>query len=83
LYSSPDIIRQIKSRRMRWAGHVARMGEGRKLYRVLVGRPEGKRPLERPRRRWEDGIKMGLREIGWGVWSGFTWLRTGTVGGLL
>jgi hypothetical protein len=53
------------------------------VYRVLVGKPEGKRPLERPRRRWEDGIKMGLEEIGWGVWSGFTWLRIGTVGGLL
>jgi hypothetical protein len=66
LYSSADIIRQIKSRRMRWAGHVARMGEGRNVYRVLVGKPEGKRPLGRPRRRWEDGIKMDLREIGWG-----------------
>jgi hypothetical protein len=64
LYSSPDIIRQMKSRRMRWAGHVARMEEGRKVYRVLVGKPEGKRLLERPRRRWEDGIKMDLREIG-------------------
>jgi hypothetical protein len=66
LYLSPDIIRQIKSRRMRWAGHVARMGEGRNVYRVLVGKPEGKRPLERPRRRWEVGNKMDLREIGWG-----------------
>jgi hypothetical protein len=66
LYSSPDSIRQIKSRRMRWAGHVARIGEGRNVYRVLVGKPEGKRRLERPRRRWEDGIKMDLREIGWG-----------------
>jgi hypothetical protein len=66
LYSSPDIIRQIKSRRMRWAGHLARMVEGRNVYRVLVGKPEGKRPLGRPRRRWEDGIKMDLREIGWG-----------------
>jgi hypothetical protein len=83
LYSSPDVIRQIKSRRMRWAGHVASMGEGRNLYRVLVGKPEGKRPLERPRRRWEDGIKMELREIIWGVWSGFTRLRIGIVGGLL
>jgi hypothetical protein len=83
LYSSPDIIRQIKSRRMRWAGHVARMGEGRNVYRVLVGQTEGKRPLVRPRRRWEDGIKMDLRETGWGVWSGFSWLRIGTVGGLL
>jgi hypothetical protein len=66
LYSSPDIIRQIKSRRMRWAGHVARMGEGRNVCRVLVGKPEGKRPLERSRRRWEDVIKMDLREIVWG-----------------
>jgi hypothetical protein len=64
LYSSPYIVRVIKSRRMRWAGHVARMGEGRGVYRVLVGRPEGKRPLGRPRRRWEDYIKMDLREIG-------------------
>jgi hypothetical protein len=83
LYSSPDIIRQIKSRRMRWAGHVARREEGRNVYRVLVGIPEGKRPLVRPRRRCEDGIKMDLGEIGWWVWSGFTWLRIGTAGGLL
>jgi hypothetical protein len=66
LYSSPDIIRQIKSRRMRWAGHVARMGEERNVYRVLMGRPEVKRPLERQRRRREDGIRMDLRETGWG-----------------
>jgi hypothetical protein len=58
LYSSPDIIRQIKSRKMRWAGHVAYMREDSKVYRVLVGKPEGKRPLERPRHRWEDGIRM-------------------------
>jgi hypothetical protein len=64
LYSSPNIVTVIKSRRMRWARHVARMGEGRGVYRVLVGRPEGKRLLERPRRRWEDNIKMDLREIG-------------------
>jgi hypothetical protein len=66
LYSSPDIIRQIKSKRIRWAGHVARMGEERNAYRVLVGKTEGKRPVERPRRRWEDVIKVDLREIGWG-----------------
>ncbi|KAJ4436550.1 hypothetical protein ANN_16582 [Periplaneta americana] len=65
LYSSPDIIRNIKSRRLRWAGHLARMGESRNAYRVLVGRPEGKRPLGRPRRRWEDNIKMDLREVGY------------------
>jgi hypothetical protein len=65
LYSSPSIIRQIKSRRMRWAGHVARVGEERNVYKVLVGKPEGKRPLGRPRRRWENGIRIDLREIGW------------------
>jgi hypothetical protein len=64
LYSSPNIVRVIKSRRMRWAGHVARMEEGSGIYRVLVGRSEGKRPLGRPRRRCEDNIKMDLREIG-------------------
>jgi hypothetical protein len=72
VYLSPDIIRQIKSRRMRWAGHVARMEEGRNMYRVLVGKPEGKRLLERPRRRWEDYIKMDLREIGCG---GVEWIH--------
>jgi hypothetical protein len=65
IFSSPNIIRQIKSRRMRWAGHVARMGEERKVYRVLVGKPEGKRPLGRPRHRLKDGIRMDLRQIGW------------------
>ncbi|KAJ4441995.1 hypothetical protein ANN_11859 [Periplaneta americana] len=65
LYTSPDIIRNIKSRRLRWAGHVARMGVSRNAYRVLVGRPEGKRPLGRSRRRWEDNIKMDLREVGY------------------
>jgi hypothetical protein len=64
LYSSPDIIMQIKSRRMRWVGHVAHMGKGKKVYKVLVGKPEGKRPLGRPRHRWEDGIRMDLRECG-------------------
>jgi hypothetical protein len=64
LYSSPTIVREIQSRRMRWAGHVVRMVKERRVYRVLVGRPEGKRPLRRLRRRWEDNIKMGYREIG-------------------
>jgi hypothetical protein len=64
LYSSPNIVRVIKSRRMRWAGHVARMGEGRCVCKFLLGRPEGKRPLGRPRRRREDNIKMDRREIG-------------------
>jgi hypothetical protein len=67
LYSSPNIIRVIKSRRMRWAGHVACMGEKRGAYRILVGRPEGRRPLGRPRHRWKDNIKMDLQEVGWGV----------------
>jgi hypothetical protein len=82
LYSSPDIIRQVKSRRMRRAGHVARMGEEIKVYKVLVGKPE-RRPLGRRRRRWEDGIRMDLREIGWGVWIGFGWLKIRAGGGLL
>jgi hypothetical protein len=64
LYSSPSIIRIIKSRRMKWAGHVARRGEKRNSYRLLVGKPEGKRPLGRPRRRWVDNIKMDLEEVG-------------------
>jgi hypothetical protein len=65
LYSSPNIIRQIKSRRLRWAGHVARMREERNVYKVLMGNPEGKRQLVRPGYRWEDGIRMHLGEIGW------------------
>jgi hypothetical protein len=72
LYSSSDIIRQIKSRKMSSAGHVARRGEVRNMYRVLVGKPKGKRPLGRPRRRWEGGIKMDLGEIGWG---GMEWIH--------
>jgi hypothetical protein len=66
LYSSPSIIRIIKSRRIRSAGHVARMGEKRNAYRLLVGMPEGRRPLGRPRRRWVDNIRMALAEVGWG-----------------
>jgi hypothetical protein len=66
LYPLPNIARVVKSRRIRWAGHVARMGEDRALYRLLVGKPEEKRPLGRPRRRWEDNIKMDLQEVGGG-----------------
>jgi hypothetical protein len=71
LYSSPNTIRVIKSRRMRWQGHVACMGEKRGAYRILVVRPEGMRPLGRPRRRWEDNIKIDLHEVGWGM----GWIR--------
>ena len=66
LYSSPNIVRVIKSRRMKWAGHVALMEEGRGMHKVLVGKPEGKRSLGRPRRRWEDNTKMDLQEVGRG-----------------
>jgi hypothetical protein len=83
LYSSPTIVRVIKSRRMKWAGHVARMGVGRGVYRVLVGKPEGKRPPRRTRRRWEDNIKMDLQEVGCGEWTGLNWLRIETFGGYL
>ena len=72
LYSSPNIVRVIKSRRMRWAGHVERMSEERGVYRVLVGKPEGKRRMRRPRRRWVDNIRMDLQEVGCGYmdWIG-------------
>jgi hypothetical protein len=72
LYSSPSIIRIIKSRRMRWVGRVARMGEKRNAYRLLVEKPEGKRPLGRPKRKWVDNIRMDLGEVGWGAvdWIG-------------
>ena len=82
LYSSPNIMRVIKSRRMRWAGHVARMGEERGVYRVLVGKPEGRRPLGRPRRRWVD-IRMDLREVVVGIWTGLGWPRIETGDGRL
>jgi hypothetical protein len=72
LYASPDTIRQAKSRQMRWVGHAARIGEERKVYKVLVGKPEVKRPLGRPRHRWEDGIRMDLRETGLGC---VDWIR--------
>ena len=81
LYCSPNIVRVVKWRRMRWAGHVARMEERRGLCRALMEKPEGKRPLGRPRRRWEDNIKMDLQEVGRGAWNGSSWLRIGTVGG--
>ena len=79
LYSSPNIVRVIKSRRMRWAGHVARMGVERGTYRFLVGKPEGKRPLGRPRRRWVDNIRMDLQEVGCGYveWIGLAQDRDG------
>ena len=64
LYSLPNIVRVVKSRRMRWVAHVALMGEGRGVHRILVGKPEGKRPLGRPTRRWEDNIKLDLQEVG-------------------
>jgi hypothetical protein len=71
LYASPSIIRIIKSRRMRWEGHVALIGEKRNVYRLLVGKPDGKRPLGRPRRKWVDNIRMDLGEVGWG---GVDWI---------
>ena len=83
LYSSPNIVRMKKSRKMRWAGHVARMGEERGVYRVLVGKPEGKRPLRRPRFRWVDNIRMYHQGLYVGVWTGLDWLRIETGGGRL
>ena len=81
LYSSPNIVRVIKSRRMRWVEHVARIGEERGVYRVLVGKPEGRRPLGRPRRRWVDNIRMDLQNVG--IWTGVGWPRIETGGGRL
>jgi hypothetical protein len=84
MYASPDIISVIKSRRMRWAGHVARMGEMRKEYKILDGKPEGKRPFGRPMRRQEDNVRMDLRGTGWEVvWTGFIWLSLWINGGIL
>jgi hypothetical protein len=82
LYSSPSIIRMIKSRRMRWAGHVARMGKSA-YSRILVGKPEGKIPLGRPRRRWWAILRWILKKQDWMVWPASIWLRIGTSGGLL
>ena len=83
LYCSPNICRVVKSRRMRWAGHVASMGERRGVYRVLVGKPEGKRPLGRPRRRRGIILRWIFRKWDVGVWTGSSWLSIGTGGGLL
>jgi hypothetical protein len=83
LYSSPNIIRVMKSRTMKWIRHVACKGEMRIVCRILVGKPEGKSPLGRPGHRWEDNIKMDLWKKGFGAWSGFTWLKTMTSGRLL
>ena len=80
LNSSPDIFRVTESRRLRWAGHVARLGERRGAHRVLVWIPVGNRTLRRPRRRWEDNIKMYLQCVVWGAWSGLIWLGIGTGG---
>jgi hypothetical protein len=76
-------VRVIKSIRMRWAGNMARMGEGRDLYRFSVAKPDGQRPLGRTRRRWEENIKMYIQEVRWGRWMGLLWLRIGTGGWLL
>jgi hypothetical protein len=83
LYSSSSIIRMIKSRRMRCAVHVARMGEKCNAYRLLAGKSEGKKPLGKPRRRWMENIKMDLRKWDRVVWTGLIWLRIGTSGELL
>ena len=83
LYSLPNIVRVVKSRRMKWAGHTECMGEKRGIYRVLVGKPVGKRPLGRPRRRWEDKLRWIFWKWDVGVWTGLTWLRIGRGGGHL
>jgi len=83
LYCSPNIVRVIKSRRMRWAGHVARMGEESGVHRVLVGKPERRRPLGRPRRRWVDNIRTDLQEVGCRYVVGFGWPRIKRGGGRL
>ena len=83
LYCSPNIFRVIKSRRMRWAGHVAQLRERKGVYRVLVGKPEGKRPLGTPRSRCEDNSKMDLQEVGCGVLTGSSWLKIGKGRGVM
>jgi hypothetical protein len=83
LCPSPNIAQVIKSRRMGRAGHVARTGERRDIHRILVGKPERKRPIGRPRRRGEGNIKTDIQEVEWGAWTGFIWLRIGTGSGHL
>jgi hypothetical protein len=83
LHSSPDITWVIKSRRLRWAGHAACMGLRRGAYKALVGKPEGMRPLGKPRHRWKDNIKMDIQEAGWGAYTGYIWLKIGICGWLL
>jgi len=83
MYCSPNIFRVIKSRRIRWAVNVTRLGDRRGVFSVLVGKPEGKRPLGRPRRRWEDSVKMDLQEVWCGIWTGSSWLRIGAGAGHL
>ena len=79
----PNTVGWVKSRKIRWAGHIARMGERRGGYMVLVGKPDARRPLVRPRRRWEDNIRMDLQQLECGPWTGSIWLRIGTGGGHL
>jgi hypothetical protein len=84
LYALSNVIKLINLRRMRWAGHVAQTGEMRNEHKVFVGKPEGKRPHKRPRRRWEDNVKLNLMEMGGGeVWTGSIWHRMGTDIGVL
>ena len=79
----PNTVGWVKSRKIRWVGHIARMGERRGGYMVLVGKPDARRPLVRPRRRWEDNIRMDLQQLECGPWTGSIWLRIGTGGGHL
>jgi hypothetical protein len=80
LYTSPSVLRMIKLRRVRWTVHAAGMGINRNVYRLFIRKPEGRRPLGRPRRRWVDNIRMDLGNIGLSLWTGLIWLRIGTYG---
>ena len=80
MYRSANIVRVIKSRRLRWAGHVTRMEKGRRFFKILMGKPTGKRPLGRPRPRWEDNIRMDLQEMGFNAEIGLIQLRIGIIG---